>query len=483
MKIPEYEQNVSLNAPGAYPGVSGEQAAAPWLGLAKVGEQTMELGKAIQDKQDEIYRTKELTDRSILAESKISDLKISIAQERDPQTATQKFAEGMTGIKSDVMDGVNDYKVANALTNHLASREVTGVTEVKHESYKWSLEDDALTRAKQKDLIVASAQNDADKFPEAKDALGALYQNGVDMKTLSPGAAYVQNEKAQKDLLRQTVAGITERDPLNAPRLVEPFLKDIDATEAYYLRHGAVMAQARAESDANKVDKKRWEANLVPFREEVRAGRMTEKQVFQAARDNQIGHDEVSRLLSDIDSRDTRRTTDNQRVSHQRASAIVNDVTMGRIEAGVGAEKIDRDPGILPEHKAQATALLTRADAEKIPTLVQKAIALEQAATIIRNPMQKKAADSEIALRRTKEYLDNPETYKKDPMKFYKKVMDEIGGGTDDGIPPSPYDAVTLPKAFKYYVLEKRGGAITTPREYWIKWYKQRSLGNPPFPR
>ena len=161
----------------------------------------------------------------------------------------------------------------------------------------------------------------------------------------------------------------------------------------------------------------------------------------------------------------------------------MNDVAMGRIGAGEGAKKIDRDSGILPEHKAVATGMLTRADAEKIPTLVTKAIALEQAATIIRNPTQKKAADSEIALRRTQEYLDGAETYRKDPMKFYKKVLDEIGGGTDDGIPPSPYDAVTLPKAFKYYVLEKRGGAISTPREYWIKWYKQRSLGAPPFPR
>ena len=483
MKIPEYDQRVSLNATGPYPTISGEAAAAPWLGLAKVGEETMQLGKAIQDKQDEIYRTKDLTDRSIDAESKIADLKMSIAQERDPQNATKRFSDGMTDIKNQVMDGVNDYKVANALTSHLANREITGVTEVKHETYKWSMEDDALTRAKRKDLIVLEAQTDATKFLGAKGALAALYQEGVNMKTLSPGAAYAQNEKSQKDLLRQTVAGIIERDPLNAPRLVLTDLTEIDATEAYYLRHSAATAQAQAETGANKVDKKRWETNLVPMREEVEAGRMTKAQVFQAARRNDIGNDEVTRLLSDIDSRDTRRTTDNQRVSHQRASGIVNDVTMGRIGAGEGAAKIDRDSGILPEHKAQATALLTRADAEKIPTLVQKAIALEQAATIIRNPTQKKAADSEIALRRTKEYLDNPDVYKKDPMKFYKKVMEEIGGGTDDGIPPSPYDAVTLPKAFKYYVLEKKGGAITTPREYWIKWYKQRSLGNPPFPK
>jgi hypothetical protein len=483
MKIPEYDQRVSLSSPGPAPTISGDAAAAPWLGLAKVGAETMELGKVIQDRQDEISRTKEITDRSIDAETRITDLKIAIANERDPQTATQKFSEGMAGIKNDVMDGANDYKVVNAMTNHLANREVTGISEVKHETYKWSLEDDALTRAKRKDLIVMESQADSGKFLESKDALARLYQAGVDMKTLSPISAYEQNEKAQKELLRQTVAGITERDPLNAPRLVEPFLTNIDATEAYYLRHGAVMAQALANTNANKADKKRWEKNLVPFREEVRAGRMTEKEVFRAARNNAIGHDEVSRLLADIDSRDTRRTTDNNRVSHQRASAIVNDVTMGRLGAAEGAAKIDRDPGVLPEHKAQATALLTRADAEKIPTLVTKAIALEQAATIIRNPTQKKAADSEIALRRTQEYLDNPETYKKDPMKFYKKVLDEIGGGTDDGIPLSPYDAVTLPKAFKYYVLEKRGGAISTPREYWIKWYKQRSLGAPPFPR
>jgi hypothetical protein len=481
MKIPEYDQDVSLNATGAYPGVSGEIAAAPWLGLAKVGAETMELGKVIQEKQDEIRRVKDVTDLSIQAESGITDLKLAIEQERDPKTATQKFADGMTDIKNQVMDGVNDYKVANALTSHLANREITGVTEVKHAVMKWDLEDDALTRARAKDQIVLASQNDAGKFLESKDSLARLYQFGVKMKTLSPGAAYTENEKAQKDLLRQTVAGIIERDPRNAPRLVQPYLTDIDATEAHYLRASAVMAQHTAETDANRADKIRWEKEVVPMREEVRAGRMTEKEVFQAARDNRIGETEVTRLLADIDSRDTRRTTDNQRVSHQRASSVVNDVQMGRIDAGEGAKKIDRDPNILPEHKAAATALLTRADAEKIPALVSKAIALEQAATIIRNPTQKKAADSEIALRRTKEYLDNTDLYKKDPMKFYKKVMDEINGGTDDGIPPSPYDAVSLPKAFKYYVLEKRGGAITTPREYWIKWYKQRSLGTPPF--
>jgi hypothetical protein len=166
----------------------------------------------------------------------------------------------------------------------------------------------------------------------------------------------------------------------------------------------------------------------------------------------------------------------------------VNDVTMGRIDAGEGATKIDRDPGILPEHKAHATALLTRADAEKIPALVSKAIALEQAATIIRNPAQKKAADSEIAVRRTREYLDNPEVYKKDPMKFYKKVLEEVGADTGDGIPPRPAaykDPVVMDKAFKYYVLEKRGGASYLTgnyRDQWNKWYKQ-SGSTPPWPK
>jgi len=483
MKIPEYDQNVSLNPPGPAPSISGEQAAAPWLGLAKVGEDVYKLGRAVKEKQDEISRVKDVTDRSIAAESRISDLKIAVEQERDPITAQETFANGMTDIRNEVMDGVNDYKVANALTQHLAQREVAGLTEVKGAAYKWSLEDDALTRAKQKDLIVKSSQENSGNFLRAKDEIAALYQAGVDMKFLSPNAAYAENEKAQKDLLRQTVAGITERDPLNAPRAVEPYLKDIDATEAYYLRHSALMAQTRAETDLNKADEARWKKNLVPMIENVRLHGWKDADVFQAARTGDIGPEQVSHLLSYIDSRNTRRTTDNIRASSQRVGSIINDFTMGRIGAAEAAKKIDRDPGILPDDKARATAHLTRADAENIPALVTKAIKLEQAATIMRNPEAKKAADSEISLRRTQEYLDDVEVYRKDPMKFYKKVLAEIGAGTDDGIPPSPYDAVTLPKAFKYYVVEKHPGGERTSRDAWIKWYKQRGLGLPPFPK
>lgn len=151
MKIPEYTQRESLPSPGPAPTISAEGAAAPYNAIADMGKQVRDLEQTIQEKQDDVYRVKEVANRSLQAEGEIGDLMISLEQERDPKTASQKFTDGISEIRDRTMDGVEDYKVANALTSHLANREIAGSTQVKHQSFKWTLENDQMDMMKQND--------------------------------------------------------------------------------------------------------------------------------------------------------------------------------------------------------------------------------------------------------------------------------------------------------------------------------------------
>jgi len=498
MKIPEYDQNVSLTATGPYPGVSGEAAAAPWLGLAKVGEQTMELGKVIQDKQDEIFRVKDLSEKTIQAEGDISNLMQSLSQERDPQTAEQKFADGFAEIKNRTMDGVNDYKVASALTSHLAAKEVAGVTAVKHEAWKWTLENNTADTQKAVDAWTKIAAADENRIPEATAQITGLINANVRLGAWTPETGRVTLEKATKDLYAQTAATIIMNDPSNAPERIKPLLaaSGLDPTAALSLETRAVTAQAKATQVENKLDQAEWAstaammASSIKVGGEMTIGDMTftpnKEGVLSMYSQGFIGDKQLRFLEQVLGGGGT-----DPIISKRNSDSIMADVYMGKTTPAAAMQKIYSSQDILPENKDDALSKLTQMGKSegKIPPTMEKAMQLYRTtiapSSFSLNPKAEEMDALGNSMREVwTDYFKNEKKYQENPDLIIKRAIEKTTKTNVVEATPNPYkDLVELGRAYKAYVVDvKSRGGVPRGREMWAQWFKAKGGVMPAWP-
>ncbi len=495
MKIPEYDQNVSLATPGPAPTLSADAAAAPWNALAKVGEQTMELGKVIQEKQDEIFRVKELTDRSIQAEGQIGDLMLQLEKERDPQTATQKFSDGMADIKNRTMDGVQDYKVANALTTHLAQKEIEGVTKVKHESWKWTLQNDQSDMMAQNDKWKRAAVNSPDQVDYAAGMIRDRVAASVATGSILPETGRALADKEVKDLYAQVMGQMLITDPRRAPDLIKPLLlkSGMDPTDVWAMEQRAEHAKAQFELKAAKGDKTLWDANAANASILIRGGKLGEDGITDLFHTSKIGPDQLHYLHSVLDSTKSRTDTDNAKTSNHAMNAILNDVFFNRVTPERAARQIDLNSSILPEHKTSAMQLLISIGkkADSIPSQMEKAMQLYRTkiapSSFSLNPKAEEMDALGATMREVwTDYFANERKYQTNPDELIKRAIEKTKPDASlSSIPASPYtDPAKLMKAFDYYVVKKNVNQNgLTPREYWQEWFNRAGLTMPPWPK
>jgi hypothetical protein len=360
MKIPEYDQNVSLQNPGPAPTVPADVAAAPWNALAQVGKETFELGKVIQEKQDDILRLKDVAQKTVSAENQLTDLEQKITQERDPETAADRFSEGMTEIKSQALDGVSDLKVMNALTSHLTSKEVEYATKVKHSAFKWTLENNTVDTNNAIDNWTKIAAKDPSKREYADAMIQQLIEGNVRVGAWTPDSGRARYEKSHDDMYAQAAAEIMSTDPMNAPDRVGELLKTYrgDPTRAYQMESRAVVAQNRAERGLHRLDKVDYEREATLLRMGVRNEGFGHEEVDEAYLAGRIGERQHTELGSFVDSFGLKDNAANVQASHAVASDIMTQVYLGQLSAPVAMRRISNSANILPSLKDEYLAKL-----------------------------------------------------------------------------------------------------------------------------
>lgn len=496
MKIPEYDLNVSLPSPGPTPTVPAEVAAAPWVGLAKVGDQTAELGKVIQEKQDEIFRVKDVTDRSIQAENKISDLMISLEKERDPQTAPTKFSEGMADIKNEVMEGVSDYKVASSLTTHLAAKEIEGVTKVKHAAWTWTLQNDQEDMMSQNDRWKKAAVNSPDQVDYAAGQIQSRIAASVATGSIKPETGRLLLEKERKDLYVQVMSQMMLNDPKSAPDAIKPLLvkSGLDPNDIWAMEQRAEHARTAFENKSAKGDKVIWEKNSAQASIQIRAGNLKETDVNEMFALGKIGPEQLQHLQSVLDSVKTHADAENTKTSYRAMNDILMDVFTNRTTPERAARTVDGNANILPEHKTHAmqTLLAIGRGADRIPPQMEKAkqILLTKVAPsfLSMNPRaEEKEAAGEVLREMYTDYFANEKKYQSDPDLLIKRAIEKTKPEAVDftSVPNSPYkDKADLLKAYDYYVVKRHPSPNgLTPKHYWERWFSQVGEVMPPWPR
>jgi len=494
MKIPEYDQRVPLPAPGPAPGITGEMAAAPWLGLAKVGQDTMELGKVIQDKQDEIFRVKELTDRSIQAENEIGDLKMRIEQKRDPQTAAEDYSTGLAEIKERTMDGVNDYKVANALTTHLANKEIEGTTQVKHAAYKWTLENDQMDLMSQNDRWKKAAINNPNQVDYVAGMIRGRIGASVATGSILPETARLLGDKEIKDLYAQVMGQMIITDPKSAPDAIKPLLlkSGLDPTDVWSMEQRAEHARASFEVKLAKGDKVVWDANAANASIAVRAGQLGEDGINAMYQTSKIGPEQLNHLQGVLDSFKTRNDGVNQKVSWHSMNSILLDVMAGRTTPDAASKMIDGNTNILPEHKTSGmqTLLQVGKRGDTIPPQFQQALKIYMTKTapsfLSMNPREDQAEAAGAIMRDVwTDYLANEKKYQLDPDALIRRAIEKTSPAAVDGAGSNaqacPYATPEeLQRAFDEYVVKQKTGRRP---DIWQKWFNSKGKIMPPWPK
>ncbi len=496
MRIPEYTQRESLPSPGPAPTISASAAAAPWDALGEVGEQAHKLERAIQEKQDEVYRVKEVTDRSIQAESDISDLMLSLEQERDPQTASQRFSDGISEIKDRALDGVEDYKVANALTSHLANREIAGSTQVKHEAYKWTLQNDQMDMMEQNDRWKKAAANNPNQVDYVAGKIEERIAASVATGSILPETGRALADKERKDLYVQVMSQMMLTNPKDAPEAIKPLLvkSGLGPSDVWAMEQRAEHAKTSFEAKMLKGDKVVWEANAGRASIAIRSGSLNENGVNEMYATGKIGPDQLTHLQSVLDSTKTRSNTDNSLTSMRAMYDSMNGFFFGGKRPEAVLREINGNASILPEHKAQAaqTLLSVGKSGNAIPSQMEKAMQLYRTkiapSSFSLNPKQEEMDALGNVMREVwSDYFANEKVYQADPDLLIKRAIEKTdptkGGGST--IPSSPYmEPAKLLKAYDYYVVKKNPSPNgTTPKAYWQEWFNRANLTMPPWPK
>ena len=496
MKIPEYTQRESLPSPGPAPTISAEGAAAPYNAIADMGRQVRDLEHTIQEKQDDIFRVKEITDRSLQAESDIGDLMISLERERDPQTASQKFTDGISEIRDRTMDGVEDYKVANALTSHLANREIAGSTQVKHQAFKWTLENDQSDMMEQNDRWKRAAANNPNQVDYAAVKIEERIAASVSTGSIRPETGRALADKERKDLYVQVMSQMMLTNPQTAPEAIKPLLvkSGLDPNDIWAMEQRAEHARSAFEAKMLRGDKVVWEGNSARASIAIRSGSLNENGVSEMYATGKIGPDQLTHLQSVLDSTKTRSTTDNNQTSMRAMYDSLNGVFFGGKRPEAVLREINGNASILPEHKAHAaqTLLSIGKTGNTIPSQMEKAMQLYRTtiapSSFSLNPKQEEMDALGNTMREVwSDYFANEKKYQTDPDLLIKRAIEKTDpkkGGAST-VPASPYmEPAKLLKAFDYYVVKKNQNPHgVTPRAYWQEWFNRAGMTMPPWPK
>jgi hypothetical protein len=171
----------------------------------------MELGKHIQDRVDEVRRTEEVSRRALQVESETADLMVELDKKRDPATVADDFANGFQEIKERALDGVNDMKVANALTSHLGQREVADTVKTKHLSWKWTVENGQEAVKTDVDQIIANRTSRWTspirpvQFAKYADEIHARVDAAVGASLITRAGAYYDERKTSRPGAYRTI--------------------------------------------------------------------------------------------------------------------------------------------------------------------------------------------------------------------------------------------------------------------------------------
>lgn len=495
MRIPEYTQRISLPSPGPAPTISAEGAAAPYAAIGDVGRQVRDLEQTIQEKQDYVFRVKEVADRSLQAEGEIGDLMISLERERDPQTASQKFSDGISEIRDRTMDGVEDYKVASSLTSHLANREIAGSTQVKHQAFKWTLENDQMDMMRQNDDWKKIATGNPAQVDFVAGKIEERIAASVATGSIHPETGRLLAEKERKDLYVQVMSQMMLTDPQTAPEAIKPLLikSGLDPNDIWAMEQRAEHARAAFEAKMLRSDKIVWESNSAQASIAIRSGSLNENGVNEMFATGQIGPDQLTHLQSVMDSTKTRSTTENNQTSVRAMYDALNGAFFGGKRPEVVLREINGNASILPEHKAHAaqTLLSIGKAGSAIPSQMEKAMQIYRTtvapSSFSLNPKREEMDALGNTMREVwSDYFANEKKYQADPDLLIKRAIDktkpESGAST---VPASPYmEPAKLLKAFDYYVVKKNPNPHgVTPRAYWQEWFSRSGMTMPSWPK
>lgn len=499
MNIPLYSVDVAPVQAIQAPLMSPSQAGAPALAVAKVAGDVQELSTHIQEKVDEVRRTEELSKRALQAESESADLMISLEQERDTESAGDTFANGFQDIKERALQGVNDMQVANALTAHLATREVTDTVKVKNLTWKWTVENGQENIQTDLDQIIKNhttsmdvANPDPLAFAKTQDDLRARIEAGVASTLITPDTGRKLFDSKKKDLYVQAAYRAIIDDPQGAPVKVMSILlpSGLDPKDIEEIHRTAIIRRESAETGNHKQDEVRWEQSAAPMDLQAREGKLSAPEILDAFNKGIIGPTQYYRLQSVVQSHGV----ESNEASQDLMYSILNKMYTKELTPAQTQLAIQRAAGsIKPSHQAHAYATIASIGGgeDKVPATMARA---ERLISTMVYPslgsVSPKASEGKkygtMMGELYNEYFANRAKYHADPEALIKWSMGRISpkAGGAGQIPGSPYDSnLALREAYTFYVTKgNRNPNGATPKHYWQTWFSDAGIAMPAWP-
>lgn len=494
MRIPEYNKVVPAPGPAISSAPSAEVAAAPWRALESVGAKTADVAFEIQERQDNIFRAQEIGNRTVAAEKRIAELMTSIESDRDARGAAQRFSDEFTGIRNEIMDGIEDQRVAQSMTSYLSQREVEGTTKTRHLAWQWTVENDQSDTLKNVDDLLgvatapgASEEDFYNSMELAIDRISVGEANG----TFTPLVAEDLRKKTGKRFISQYYATLIDANPQEA--LDKRYLlRDLEPLDQDALYHRAIVARDRQEVRENKLDDDRFKKNAATAAIRIRKGVLGQDEVNALYDSGDIGPGELTYLNGVLDSATAKRDVENTKTSLYAMHSILNEVHIGRLDPQAAAKRIYGHSSILPSEKDQALAMLSsiRNASDKLPGTITRAVELYRTtvfpSSFSMNPRQEEAEAFGSVMREFwTDYFANEQKYQGDPNLIIKRAIERTTPKLDvSNSDPSPYkDLEELSRAYQMYVVDaKARGGTPTGRQRWEMWFKQKGGVMPKWP-
>ncbi|MHB1011664.1 MAG: hypothetical protein ACYC37_01945 [Desulfobacteria bacterium] len=111
----------SAGIPKATPSDYGADVAA---GLGKLAKEAMDLDQVFRAQADDLQRAQDVSDLSLEAKKRTSDLNVSLEQNPDWQTHVERWNKGYSQIKADLLSRINDPAVKRTMIGQLGNSEI-----------------------------------------------------------------------------------------------------------------------------------------------------------------------------------------------------------------------------------------------------------------------------------------------------------------------------------------------------------------------
>jgi hypothetical protein len=464
----------------------------------------MELETHVQEQVDNIRRTEDVSKKSLQVASETADLMIELNEKRDPTTVEADFSSRFQDIKDRALEGVNDYKVATALTSHLGEKEVEHAVKTKGLSWKWTVENGQEAVQTDTDTIISShttsldvANPDPVMFANTADKIHERIDAAVAASLITPEAGRKLYEEKKKDLYVQAAYRAMMDDPQGAPVKVMAMLlpSGLDPKLIEEIHRTAIIRRESSESLNHKGDEIRWEKAAAPMDFEAREGRLGAKEVLESYQAGTIGPTQYYRLQGVVQSHGIKSNEASQDLMY----SVLNRMYTGELTPDKAANVIQGlAANITPAHQAHAyqTIRAIGGAVDKIPATMSRAERL--IATMVYPSLGTPSPKSDEGKKYGKmmgelygEYFANKEKYQKDPDGLIKWAQARIApkdsgdqGSIRNAPGGNPYsDALVLRKAYKFYVTDgNKNKNGVTPRNYWKAWFDQLGETMPAWP-